>query len=301
MIERWMEHLQDDPLPWLLEPANPSARYLTLRHVLGRPEEDPDVAEARAGILAAEPAASILAAQWPDGHWITPDRGYTPRYRGTVWQIMFLAQLGAPRDERLERACEFVWEHSRRADGLFTPHKHPHIDDLVRFNGSLLWALAQFGYVGDPRISQVLDVLAKLDLAPLFRAGHVAAVVKLSRGLQALPAAPTPLRSFLDDAVEFIADHLLAEAGGWINFAFPLAEKTDLLEMLTALLEAHAGGDARIQSAIEMVVSKQDQNGRWLLESAPGKTWASFGEPGRANKWVTVRALQVLRAFSEVT
>ncbi|MFQ5854769.1 MAG: hypothetical protein ACE5LU_03880 [Anaerolineae bacterium] len=299
----WGRYLQADPLPWLLEPANPSARYLTLRHVLNRPEDDSDVVEARAGILEAKPATAILAAQWPAGYWVTPDRGYTPRYRATVWQIMFLAQLGAPRSERIERACEFVWQHSRRGNGLFTPHKRPRLDDLVNLNGNLLWALAQFGHAGDPRIREVLDALAALDLGRLFGASNVAAIVKLAKGLQALPDdLPPALRSFPGDAAEFLAGHLPAEPDSQSpELAFPLAEETDLLEMLLVLGQMNAVVDSRVRSALSLVVSKQHQSGCWPLEAVPGKMWTSFGKLGQSDKWVTVRALQVLRASSGVT
>lgn len=295
-------YLRGDPIPWLLEPANPSARYLTLRQVLCRPEDAPDVVEAQAGILHAEPAASILAAQWPAGHWVAPDRGYTPRYRATVWQIMFLAQLGAPRDPHIELACEFVWQHSRRADGLFTPHKRPRLEDLANLNGSLLWALVQFGYAGDPRMEQVLEVLAGLNLAQLLRANHVSAVVKLSKGLQALSIdCPAPLRSFLDDATGLIArDFPQRVDDRYLDLWFPVAEKTDLLEMLAVLQETNAVSSPQVRTAIDSVVRKQDGGGSWPLAPLPGKMWASVGEPGRANKWVTIRALRVLRALDEV-
>lgn len=309
MVERsagghsaWMVHLRADPVPWLLEPANPSARYLTLRHVLGRPEEDPHVVHARAGILQTEPAASILAAQWPAGYWVTPDRGYTPRYRSTVWQIAFLAQLGAPRDVRIEHACEFVWQHSRRDDGLFTPHKRPRLVDLVNLNGNLLWTLTHFGYAGDPRIGQVLDALAGLDLAQLFRAGDVAAVVKLSRGLQACSdGLNSVLRSFMSEAEKFLVKRLPPAPGNQrLELRFPLAEQTDLLEMLIILSGMGVVDDSRLTAAIELIVSGQDQSGRWPIEAIPGKMWASFGELGCVNKWVTVRALRALRALSGV-
>ncbi len=298
----WRSHLRGDPVSWLLEPANPSARYLTLRHVLRRPEGDPDVAEARAGILRAAPAALILSAQWPDGYWVTPDRGYTPRYRATVWQILFLAQLGAPRDERIERACEFVWGHSRRDDGLFTPHKRPRLSDLANLNGNLLWALAHFGYAGDPRVEQVLEGLAGLDLERLFSAGSIDSLVKLAKGLRALSVElPATLQSFLEDAIAFVASSL-AQTGdkGRLRFGFPLAEQTDLLEMLALVQGADGSHASAVESVLDLVVQKQDEAGRWRLETVPGKMWASFGELGQANKWVTIRALRILRTFWEV-
>lgn len=41
----WLERLNSDPLPWLLEPdpANPGVRYFALRDLLDRPETDPEV------------------------------------------------------------------------------------------------------------------------------------------------------------------------------------------------------------------------------------------------------------------
>ena len=34
----WLAHIRRDPVPWLLDPENPSARLLTLRHIFRRPE-----------------------------------------------------------------------------------------------------------------------------------------------------------------------------------------------------------------------------------------------------------------------
>ena len=37
--------------------------------------------------------------------------------------------------------------------------------------------------------------------------------------------------------------------------------------------------------------------GRWPLERALRNTWADLGAEGKANKWVTLRALKVLRGL----
>ncbi|MFQ5341327.1 MAG: hypothetical protein ACE5F6_07245 [Anaerolineae bacterium] len=66
------------------------------------------------------------------------------------------------------------------------------------------------------------------------------------------------------------------------------------------LQEPGAVSEASIKSVVELIGSKQDRSGRWPLEAVPGKMWPAFGEPGQANKWVTIQALRVLRAFSEV-
>ncbi|MFN2165149.1 MAG: nitrogen fixation protein NifH, partial [Anaerolineae bacterium] len=107
-------------LAWLLEPANPSARYLALTRLLGCPEADPEVGEARSRIPGWPVAQSILDAQWPEGYWVGPGVGYSPKYKDTVWQVVFLSAMGAPRTPAIDRACAYVLEHSRLPDGRFT-------------------------------------------------------------------------------------------------------------------------------------------------------------------------------------
>jgi hypothetical protein len=52
---------------------------------------------------------------------------------------------------------------------------------------------------------------------------------------------------------------------------------------------------------LELVESKQDAEGRWKLEySYNGKTWVDIERKGQPSKWVTLRALRVLKAaYSE--
>ena len=40
-----------DTLAWLLEPDEPSVRYLALKELLGRPDDDPEVTEAKRAIM----------------------------------------------------------------------------------------------------------------------------------------------------------------------------------------------------------------------------------------------------------
>ena len=73
--------------------------------------------------MGADPIASILAAQHPDGYWEKPGPGYATKYRGTVWQLIFLDQLGADGDRpRVPRvpATTFclVPKQERRLRGL---------------------------------------------------------------------------------------------------------------------------------------------------------------------------------------
>ena len=61
--------VRSDPIAWLLEPDNPSVRYLTLRHLLEQSEDDPEVQAARAAIPHSQVVERIFTRQSPDGSW----------------------------------------------------------------------------------------------------------------------------------------------------------------------------------------------------------------------------------------
>jgi hypothetical protein len=83
----------------------------------------------------------------------------------------------------------------------------------------------------------------------------------------------------------------------WWKFGFPIFYVTDLLQVVEALVALGYGDDARLARALSLIREKQDTNGRWALEyDYAGKTWADFGAKKQPNKWVTLRALRVLRA-----
>ncbi len=154
---RW--HQWAEPLPWLLEPATPAVRHVALRDLLDRSADDPEVVAALDAAMRTDPIASILAAQSPDGYWEKPGPGYATKYRGTVWQLMFLDQLGAdPADERIQRACTYVLEHAVTSNGGFGAsgrlgeHPPPPSAVIHCLNGNLLRALIGFGCLDDPRV-----------------------------------------------------------------------------------------------------------------------------------------------------
>jgi hypothetical protein len=59
------------------------------------------------------------------------------------------------------------------------------------------------------------------------------------------------------------------------------------------------GCDKRLANALAIIRDKQDDQGRWPLEyDYAGKTWGDFGRKKQPNKWVTLRALRVLKAVA---
>jgi len=321
------------PLAWLLEPANASARFLCLRDLLDRPMGDPELTAAQRAIPQQEPARAILDAQWPDGYWVAPGVGYSPKHKATVWQIIYLAALGAPRTASVDRACAYVLDNSRLPDGRFTAHtgdlssrRHHARGAVACLNGNLLRAMARLGY-DDRRLEQSLEALAEMVLRHRFCCRFNAPKPLPARMADGLPCAWGAIKALaafaqvpaadrspavgqaIGAGVGFLLDDEAANtsldpAGYptatepsplWFKFGFPLGHTSDLVELLEVLGQLGLGQDPRLESIADLIQAKQDEAGRWRLEYTPQNTWTDFGQEGLPNKWVTLRALRALK------
>lgn len=264
----WQTKLKGDSLAWLLEPdeANPGVRYFALRDLLDRPEDDAEVSQARQAVMTTGPATVILKAQAPEGYWVKPGGGYSPKYRATVWQIIFLAALGAdPADERVRRGCEYLLNHSLAANNAFSASQRPVPSSAVHcLNGNLLSALLRLGYSGDPRVQAALDwqvqAITGQEQIHYYQSGTngpgFACGVNLgqpcgwgaAKAMKALLAVPpqerTPaIRQALEVGAEFllsrdpaVADYPYTErvSASWFKFGFPLSYWSDVFPLTAA-------------------------------------------------------------------
>lgn len=86
-------------------------------------------------------------------------------------------------------------------------------------------------------------------------------------------------------------------SGNWWKFGFPVFYVSDILQIAEALSALGYGRDKRLANTINLIREKQNEDGRWPLEyDYRGKTWVEFGAKRKPNKWVTLRALKVLKA-----
>ncbi|MBW1744019.1 MAG: hypothetical protein JRJ47_11445 [Deltaproteobacteria bacterium] len=73
--------------------------------------------------------------------------------------------------------------------------------------------------------------------------------------------------------------------------------KTDALDMLQVLTNL-GYKDKRMQEAVDLVISKQDSQGRWNLETTfNGRMLVNIEQQGKPSKWITLNALRVLKEF----
>ena len=73
--------------------------------------------------------------------------------------------------------------------------------------------------------------------------------------------------------------------------------QTDALEVLGILVKL-GYKDERMQETVGLVISKQNQSGRWLLENSfNGRFQADIECKGEPSKWITLKALKALKQF----
>ncbi|RPJ49534.1 MAG: nitrogen fixation protein NifH, partial [Chloroflexi bacterium] len=157
----WKEQIKKEAVDWLLEEEDPGARYLALRDLCQLTEEDETLRKARQAAHRHGPIATILENMNDEGYWVEPGPGYNPKYKSTVWALIFLAQLGASvhEDPRIEQACRYLLKYGLASGGQFTASGAPSgTADCMQ--GNLSWALLELGYE-DPRLDTAFESIAR--------------------------------------------------------------------------------------------------------------------------------------------
>jgi hypothetical protein len=86
-------------------------------------------------------------------------------------------------------------------------------------------------------------------------------------------------------------------SSSWFKFGYPMGYITDVLQNLEVLAALGQAQNPVLDNALKLVLNKQDSQGRWKLEyTYNGKTWVDTEKKGQPSKWITLRALRVLKA-----
>ena len=85
----------------------------------------------------------------------------------------------------------------------------------------------------------------------------------------------------------------------WLRFSFPPFWHYDVLRGLDYLRDAGAPPESRVREAVEIVIARRHQNGRWPLNVVHPEYVPLDMEDGagRASRWNTLRALRILRWY----
>ncbi|HTP00138.1 MAG TPA: hypothetical protein VMJ64_02090 [Anaerolineales bacterium] len=308
-------------LEWLLD-SDPSIRWQALRDLTDAPAQQ--VTSERARVATEGLGAKLLSLQGPDGSW-----GGTAWNRGwdsTMHVLSLLREMGLdPAGEPARRAVQRVvdgvrwqgwdWDGAWRGkefvgNPFFAGEVEPCINgqvgasaayfgqDLSRVLDWLLRGQLEDGgwnceaENGSTRSSFntticVLEALLEYELAGGTRAGVREARL---RGQEYLLERRLLRRKSTGDLIE----------RAWSRFSFPNWWHYDVLRGLDYMRKVAVVPDDRLREAVELVASKRGSDGRWLLENQyPGTMPVDLGEAqGHPSRWITLRALRVLKWYS---
>jgi len=308
-------------LDWMLD-SDPAIRWQVLRDIVHAPAEV--VAEERARVTTEGWGARLLALQGEDGQWaggacfparsfIQSDENQGQPWISTLPTLQLLHDFGVdPRSDRVRRAVEQVkdhcrWEHAGQP--FFSGEVEPCINGrtvtlgfffdqdvdgvVARLLGEQLedggWNCdAEFGSVRSS-FATTINVLEGLLAHENATGGSAESIAARRRGEEYLLERKLFRRKSTGEVVN----------PAWLQFSFPIHWHYDVLRALEYFRSVGDVPDPRMDEAIELLRSKQQTDGTWLLENThPGKVHFALEDgDGRPSRWNTLRALRVLRWY----
>jgi len=329
--------IKENQLKWLLEPGDIGVKYLALRDLVESDEKELTAAKKKAhteGPIADVLAKMNKEGYWVQpGAGYYPK--YTGTVWSIILLSQLGASMEM--DERIANACSYLLEHTLTKDGHFTINGAPS-GTIDCMQGNLCAALLDLESqdprldkafewmarsVTGEGVAPMQDKLATVryyagKCGPNFACGAnnklpcAWGAVKVMLAFSKLPKVKrtTLINNAIHAGVDFLLSKDPAKADypcgysakpsqNWWKFGFPVFYVTDLLQNVEALIGLGYGNDSRLANALTLISEKHDAQGHWLLEyDYTGKTWINFGAKKQPNKWVTLRALRVLKAVA---
>lgn len=311
--------MMDTVTTWLLE-GDPAIRYQAARDLLGR-----DDGRLQRSILREGWGAAYLAARNVDGSW---GRGfYQPKWISTHYTLLDLKNMAVPRDAQprgmpsLRDTVEDILARHKAPDGgARTSKGRPESDACV--NGMLLNYASYFG-------AEVTGLRSLVDflLANRLPDGGFNCEYNRSSGVRhsSLHTTLSVLEGMLEyrrarhtyrldevraaeaSAVAFILLHrfFLSDRSGeiidrkFLRLTWPYRWKYTVLRALDFFRDAGLPYDEHLQPALDYLLHKHTEDGRWKLQSRfSGREHFEMEAVGEPSRWITLIALRVLRRYA---
>jgi hypothetical protein len=304
---------------WLVD-SDPAIRWQVLRDLTG---EAADVVAAERSRVATEGwGAQLLALQSPAGNWGGSPSGWRddlPKEdRGlliTLYSLVVLMDLGL--DPASKEACQMIERVDQRL--VFKrlnnrPYLHGETEPCI--NGRILGIGSYFKKPNDALANQLLGeqledggwnceapksqrssfhttICVLEGLLEYERAGRKSAAVTKAR--KRAENYLLERRMFRSLRTGKVIDKR------WLRFSFPTSWHYDVLRGLDYLRNARIKPDSRVSDAIETVMERRHQNGRWPMNLLHPEHIPLEIDVGGASRWNTLRALRVLRWYANAT
>jgi len=193
---------------------------------------------------------------------------------------------------------------------------------LSCLTGNMISALIRLGYENDSRVNKALKWLVKIQnvdggwLCPYWRA-HIkdkhgcfyGAICSLEAFSEVKKENLTEeMKKTIEKGAEFLLMHRLFKADhhsykvinqSWLKLSFPWFYGYNILRGLDVLTKLGYVKDGRLNDAVEILLQKRQDDGTWILESAPiGRMQTNIEAKDKPSKWITLIALRVLKRLS---
>ncbi len=294
-------------LKWLLD-SDPAIRWQVMRDLTGA---NPDAIAAERSRVATEGwGAELLARQSAAGSW---DGGQWDLV--TLWSMVVLRDLGLdPTSKQARKMIDRVDKGLKYKPLNNRPFLHGETEPCI--NGRILGIGAYFkdpnDALADQLVAEQLEDGGWNCEAPKSRRSSFHTTICVLEGLleyeragrksEAVARARQRAENYLLDRRMFRSlrtGEVINKR--WLRFSYPTHWHYDVLRGLDYLRNVGITPDGRMAEAIEIVIKRRHQNGRWPLnllhpEYIPLQMET---EVGHRSRWNTLRALRVLRWYTD--
>ncbi len=307
---------------WLLD-SDPAIRWQALRDLVDAPAEV--VAAERARVATEGWSARLLALQGEDGQWdggaLFPARwGGDFRKEGQPWSateptLTLLRVFGVdPSNERVRRAVAQVrdrchWEHAGQP--FFAGEVEPCINGRTVALGAYFSQDVQ-GIVDRLLHDQLEDGGWNCEAENGSVVSSFDTTINVLEGLLAYEQATggsKELKAARRRGEEYLLERKMFRRKStgevvrptYLQFSVPTRWHYDVLRGLEYFRQAGDQPDPRLDEAIQLLRSKEQPDGRWLLEHThQGRVHFMLEDgDGSPSRWNTLRAMRVLRWYEQ--
>lgn len=297
-------------IDWLLE-VDPSIRWQVMHDLTDEPNEV--VAAQRSRVVVEGWGAWLLDRQRSDGQW--GDGVTTPFWWSNMYSLVWLRDLGVdPASPRVRPAIDRVRTHVTWGPEFGnSPFFEGEVEPCI--NGRVVALGAYFGARSDRLVGRLLsEQLAdggwNCEAPSRSMRSSFHSTLCVLEGFLAFESAfgaSTSLTEARKRGEEYLLERRLLRRLStgevidalWTQFAFPPLWHYDVLRALDYLRAADVPPDPRMAEALGIVLERRQSDGRWLLDIRHRNTLYEelAGEVGEPNRWITLRALRVLKRY----
>jgi hypothetical protein len=309
----------DPVLDWLME-GDPAIRWQTMRDLKCAPESEWR-AEQR---LTTDKGwgSRLLAQQDPDdGSW--GGGIYSPKWTSTTYTLLALRGIGIPGDcAPAQRGTRLVLDRmlGERCDAAFAQR----LAECDRCIVGMILELAVYFMIDDARVEVIVENLLEERMpdagwncrrkrAPHPHHSSFHTTLNVLEGLREfLELRDSPLKAEVQaaerGALELLLEHRLfrSDKTGQVirdeftRLAYPYRWHYDMLRGLEYFARVGAERDPRLAEAIELLVSRRQDDGRWPNQyKYAGQVFFDMEKQGKGSRWNTLRALRVLKWWEQ--